>query len=114
MKRSTQICTLALMAAAIATAAYAESAGINYGASKSNTGNTTIQPCSPGATVTTDPATGKQSCGEVMATPLNNRQNLSGATATPGQSGGTNERSSNSTTTAAPAIVKEMDKTTPQ
>lgn len=44
MNRSTRIWTSAIVAAAIVPAANVESAGINYNASKSNTGNVTVQP----------------------------------------------------------------------
>lgn len=113
MKRSTYLGMLTVAALATTSAVNVESASINYNASKANTVTVTAQPCPAGATVTTNAATGKQSCGEVTATPLNNRQNLSSATATPGQNGGANGRSPNGASTSAP-IVKEIDKATPQ
>jgi hypothetical protein len=64
--------------AAIAFAAGGALAAVNYNSSKSNTGNMTAQPTTTCPTGETWNATTKK-CVLPTATPLNNRQNVSGA-----------------------------------
>jgi hypothetical protein len=78
--------------------------------SHSNTNNNKADQitCPTGETATTD-AAGKQTCGEVTATPLNNRQNLSGeVTATP-----LNNRSNVSGQSAPITNTKNHDSSSP-
>jgi hypothetical protein len=72
-------------------------AGPNYNSSKSNSGNVTVgpKPCPAGQVLTTDPATGKQSC---VATNM----------AVKGSGVPKN------TTTTAPTIHKTLDSSSPK
>ncbi|MGD0143046.1 MAG: hypothetical protein ABSC92_07795 [Rhizomicrobium sp.] len=86
-------CASVIILAAIALAADCVLAGtINYNASKSNTGNIAVQPTTCPAGETWDAAARKCLAptdmshglmvhgGKIAATPLNNRQNVSGST----------------------------------
>jgi hypothetical protein len=100
MKLSYIVCASIVTLAAVALTADGAFAAVNYNASKSNTGNSSMSgPTSCPAGQSWSAATRK--CAMPMATPLNNRQNVSRAAQPP----------PTSAPTATTNVIKQNDAT---